>query len=256
VALDLLERAARGVAFDLVLMDVQMPDIDGLAATVTIRQRERERSPDSRIPIIAMTAHAMTGDRERCLSAGMDDYLSKPIKPIDLVAAVERIAAERSPRFRAAAGRTSAARRKAAPKGLPDEPGPPGDGVVFDVAHARGRLGGDRRLLRELITIFRADAPALMNRIRKAATAGNAEALRRAAHALKGALGTLDAPRAYRAAIRVEDNARSGNPSDARALVDALSAELALLGKALAASSRRPIRKTARARKPGRRSEK
>ena len=231
-----------------------MPDIDGLAATVTIRQREHERSPDRRIPIIAMTAHAMVGDRERCLSAGMDDYLSKPIRPTELIAAVERIAAERSSRPAAGAGQDAKTSRSKASKGPLEQPARHAEGVVFDVAHARARLGGDRRLLRELITIFRADAPALLERIRKAATSKDAEALRRAAHALKGALGTLDAPRAYQAAIGVEEAARSGDLSKARARIDALSEELALLRKAFAASMARPTRKTARARKPRRRS--
>jgi CheY-like chemotaxis protein len=89
-ALEALERAGEH-AFDLLLMDVQMPDIDGLAATATIRQRER--ASGTYVPIIAMTAHALKGDRERCLAAGMDDYVSKPLHPDDLVRAVERVAA-------------------------------------------------------------------------------------------------------------------------------------------------------------------
>jgi len=76
-------------AFDLVLMDVQMPEMDGLAATVAIR--DKERSTHTRLPIIAMTANAMTGDKERCLAAGMDDYVSKPLKTAELLAALERV---------------------------------------------------------------------------------------------------------------------------------------------------------------------
>ena len=79
--------------FDVVLMDVQMPELDGLSATVLIRQRER--SAGGHIPIVAMTAHAMSGDRERCLASGMDDYISKPLHPHELVEAVERAVGSR-----------------------------------------------------------------------------------------------------------------------------------------------------------------
>jgi CheY-like chemotaxis protein len=147
LALDLLESAGAG-GFDLILMDVQMPDIDGLAATVTIRQRERERSPNTRIPIIAMTAHAMTGDRERCLSAGMDDYLSKPIRPIDIVAEVERIAAAGSPGVPATAGRASGA-----------QPPSSADNIVSDVVRATTGWAAIATAAR-LIAIFRADTGA------------------------------------------------------------------------------------------------
>jgi two-component system sensor histidine kinase/response regulator len=81
--------AWRGQFFDVILMDVQMPEMDGLAATEAIR--EEEKSVGKHIPIIAMTAHAMVGDRERCLAAGMDDYVSKPINVKDLFGAIERV---------------------------------------------------------------------------------------------------------------------------------------------------------------------
>jgi len=82
-AIDALE----GGDFDVVLMDVQMPELDGLEAT----RRIRARWPDRRLAIVAMTANAMAGDREACLAAGMDDYISKPIRPADLTAALERV---------------------------------------------------------------------------------------------------------------------------------------------------------------------
>jgi two-component system, sensor histidine kinase and response regulator len=81
--------AWRKQSFDLILMDVQMPEMDGFEATAVIRQNEQGSS--RHIPIIAMTAHALVGDRERCLSAGMDDYVSKPINNIFLFEAIERL---------------------------------------------------------------------------------------------------------------------------------------------------------------------
>jgi CheY-like chemotaxis protein len=79
--------------FDLILMDVQMPEMDGFEATVTIRKKEKKTR--SHIPIIAMTAHAMKGDRERCLDAGMDDYVAKPLKPEELMKTIERAMSKR-----------------------------------------------------------------------------------------------------------------------------------------------------------------
>jgi len=214
--------------FDVVLMDVQMPELDGLSATVLIRQRER--TTGTHIPILAMTAHAMTGDRERCVEAGMDAYVSKPLHPHELIEAVER------------AVRPPHANARIAPKDVP----PPD--VVFDLAHARARLGEDQQLLREIIAIFRAEAPALAASIEKAVASGDLEAVRLAAHALKGALGTLGAPRAFAAAARLEDAARESDRSRVAPAVAALQQEMIALHRALAPARQRrtATRKVAR----------
>jgi CheY-like chemotaxis protein len=209
--------------FDVVLMDVQMPELDGLSATVIIRQRERAAGQNQHVPIIAMTAHAMSGDRERCLASGMDDYISKPLHPQDLANAVERTkTADSAPRS--------------------SEPADASGPAVFDRAAAQVRLGGDARLLRELIALYRVESPSLRRAVRKAAAAGNADELRRAAHALKGALGTLGATRAFDAAAALEQAARSESTGSSE--VDRLEREMIALDRALAPARSRPkIRK-------------
>jgi len=242
-ALDALARRD-APPFDLVLMDVQMPEMDGLAATVAIRQLEKSGG-GRRVPIVAMTAHALAGDRERCLSAGMDDYVSKPLRPVELLEVVERIGAQLGPAdpLQTASGST------AAPSAEAGDP-------VFNPDRALSRLDGDRRLLREIIAIIRADAPKSLAKIRKAALAGDADALWRAAHTLKGSLGTIDAPRASGAAEELEHAARAGRVADCAALVETVAREMTALQHALStrptprarAGSRQDRRPAARSR--------
>jgi two-component system sensor histidine kinase/response regulator len=151
--------------------------MDGLDATAAIRAREK--SAGGHIPIVAMTAHAMEGDRDRCLKAGMDGYVTKPVEADRLVESVE-----------SAAG-------------------------VFDPNVAAARLGGDRGLLRDLLKIFLADCPAMVSSIRKALDASDATALRHAAHALKGSVANFAAPRPFDAARRLERMGIDGDLSDA-----------------------------------------
>jgi two-component system, sensor histidine kinase and response regulator len=216
IALDMIEKAP--AAYDVVLMDVQMPVLDGLAATITIRQRER--ASGHRLPIVAMTAHAMKGDRERCLASGMDEYLAKPVNPDALIAVVERTAG-----IAAEDGRVAPRTREPAP--------PAGPAVVFDAALTRARLGGDAALLRRLIRVFRADAPARLEEIRRAVAARDSEALRLAAHALKGAAAALGAEEAAAATRELERLARAGDLDAARPAWHEVRAAMRRLDRAL-----------------------
>jgi HPt (histidine-containing phosphotransfer) domain-containing protein len=150
----------------------------GIDATIAIRQRER--TTGGHVRIVAMTAHAMSGDRDRCMAAGMDGYLSKPIDPHKLFAAVEEGAEGSMP--------TTAA---AAP-------------VAFDEDGLRQRLGGDDELMTDVIRLFLEDLPARLAEIRAAVNGRNAEALRAAAHTLKGSAGNLSAGGLFEAARVLE----------------------------------------------------
>jgi signal transduction histidine kinase/DNA-binding response OmpR family regulator/HPt (histidine-containing phosphotransfer) domain-containing protein len=154
--------AIAAATFDVVLMDVQMPEMDGFEATSAIRAQEAVTGGHLRI--IAMTAHAMTGDRDRCLRAGMDGYVSKPLDPRLLCAVVEQ-----------------------------EEIAPSSGAPAFERASALERLGGDPVLLSEIIQLFLEDCPIRVAAIRAAIDVRDADALCREAHALKGAAGNLSA---------------------------------------------------------------
>ena len=221
LALDVFDRRASRGGFDVVLMDVQMPEMDGFSATAAIR--EREKSVGSHTPIVAMTAHAMKGDREKCLASGMDAYLSKPIRAADLVALVER------------AGRSEEAPKPGRRKPEREaEHGKP----VFDEEAALSRLGGDRRLLGELAQIFLADAPMLIGAVRKALDSRDTEAVWRAAHALKNSVGTIGAARAFDAAERLEALGREGDLRRCEQISGELEAEIRRAEKALGSVAR------------------
>jgi two-component system sensor histidine kinase/response regulator len=164
--------------FDLVLMDLQMPVMGGLDATAAIRLREHDTGQHVRI--VAMTAHAMKSDRERCLAAGMDGYLSKPIDPPMLFAVVEQESDGQD-------GQTAIV----AP-------------VTFDEGALRARLSGDDELITDVIRVFLEDLPMRLAAIKDAVTARNADALRTAAHALKGAAANLSAGGLFEAAHALE----------------------------------------------------
>ena len=180
--------------YDVILMDVQMPEMDGFETTRRIR--DRESGTDQHIPIIAMTAHAMTGDRERCLAVGMDDYLSKPVQQKELLRVLNEIAGSRSQDIR--------------------EPAPaPFSATAFDREAAMERLGGDAELFVEVAQLFVADAPKMLDELRQSIAAADAAGVRLRAHGLKGAAGYLAASATVEAAQILERDAASGDLSRA-----------------------------------------
>jgi PAS domain S-box-containing protein len=177
-------------AFDAVLMDVQMPEMDGFEATAAIRAREAATGVHT--PIVAMTAHALKGDRERCLEAGMDAYLSKPIRAEQLFAVLERLLPE-----------------SIGGEARPDEEASPPIG--FDLATALGRVDGDLELLRELAGLFLGECPQRMAEIRRAIDERDGPGLQQAAHYLKGSVGNFGARQAFEAAGRLVRDGRDRN---------------------------------------------
>jgi CheY-like chemotaxis protein len=198
------------IPFDLVLMDVQMPEMDGFEATARIRQAEAGTS--RRLPIVALTAHALKGDREKCLAAGMDAYLAKPVQAAELAGVIDSLVGEEPVKREAA--------REAAP--------------AFDRASALAQLDGDEALLAEVAELFLSDCPRRLETIRTALAGGDGATLTQAAHALKGAVRYLGATEAAEAAQRLELTATEGNLAAAAETLRALEREIDRLTPALA----------------------
>jgi CheY-like chemotaxis protein len=189
-------------AFDLILMDVQMPVMDGFEATAAIRAQERVTG--GHIPIIAMTANAMQGDRERCLEAGMDSYVAKPIRARDLYQAVEDTVLMPSEPPGQSTEAETATRPEAEPEAETDR------APLLDWAAAIAQLDGDEALLQEMAPLFLKECPKLMTRIRSAMMQGDMAELRRAAHTLKSSADVFAAKPLGDAALRLETMGRNG----------------------------------------------
>jgi two-component system sensor histidine kinase/response regulator len=215
-------------SYDVVIMDLQMPELGGLEATQEIRKHEA--TSGRHVPIVALTAHAMQGDRERCLKAGMDDYLPKPIDPNLLIATVEGF--DDPTRSGIAEIETPGAPEASAP-------------VTLEEAAALRRAGGDRSLLKQVIALYRADAPVTVRKIARAIRGGDAEMLRTSAHALKGSVATVGGVAAREAAAVLEDIGRSGTVTGAEPALGKLRAELIRLEVAFASARLTPVAKNA-----------
>ena len=204
-ALDALGQSS----FDMVLMDVQMPEMDGFEATAAIRANEQ--STGAHIPLIAITAHAMRGDRERCLSAGFDGYVSKPVQFKELFDTIDRLTP----------ADLGTKRRTPIPGGAaPDAAAE--TSTAFDERVALERTGGDRDLLKELITVFLHEIPSWMQTLRGALDRRDAPALRATAHAVKGAVDSCGASSAFDAAMLLERIGADGNLAGAPAALAVL----------------------------------
>jgi PAS domain S-box-containing protein len=242
--------AFRTMPFDLILMDCQMPQMDGYEATRAIR--EAEKATGRHIPIVAATANAMRGDREKCLAAGMDEYLSKPVKMDELKTMLERWISRKPA---ASAGSTDARRGRATSGGeahadrSPASASRPGSGkkkgkrmdpldpeVFGQLKQADGGSGG---FLGALIDKFLEEAPARLKILSESADRGDKEAVVKAAHSLKGSSGTLGAKGLSEMCAGLEECGKAGRMSEVGMRLSAIQEEFDRVRKALDVERRR-----------------
>jgi CheY-like chemotaxis protein/HPt (histidine-containing phosphotransfer) domain-containing protein len=202
-----VEHAAKET-FDVILMDVQMPEMGGLEATAAIR--EQETGTGRHLPIVALTARAMAGDREQCLAAGMDAYVSKPVRAAELFAAIDAVVS-------------------GAPATPPAESPADTPSRSVDVSALITGFGGRADLVTDVIDVFLTDAPAMLTRMRRAADIGDVGELAAAAHALKGSAGLFTQGEPYERARALELRARSGDGSNAITACDEIEASVSRL---------------------------
>ena len=223
-ALDALDRGA----FDVCLMDLQMPEMDGFEAAAALRAREEGGA--RHVPLVAVTAYAMKGDRERCLAAGFDGYVSKPIEVTALFDAIHEVVPgidlDDAPARASVA--PEAARRSA----------PPAPVATIDHEAALAHTGGDPVLLAELAGIFLAEEPRWLDELAEAIAAGDAARLRRVAHTIKGGVDHCGAASAREHALVLERIGQSGELGRAAVALEALRDELARIRPALEALAR------------------
>ena len=194
-------------AFDLILMDVQMPGMDGFKATEAIRVKEK--GSGQHLPILAMTANAMRGDREKCLEAGMDGYVSKPIMGEELFQEIDRLLPARPDGEKMGKVRS--------------------DGNLIDMKKLLAHLDGNSQLLGELATLFIQEYPKMLAHIREAIGENDGAELQRAAHQMKGAVGIFRHDSSVRMAERLESFGGSRDFAGAAKELELLEEQLEIL---------------------------
>ena len=217
-------KSLESLPYDLVLMDVQMPEMDGLEATRHIRD-PRSAVLQHGIPIIAMTAHALQGDREECLAAGMDDYVTKPVSPQSLAEALDRWL-PREDTARPAHAPTGP--EAAAPAAAGDHEAP-----VFDRAGMLARLMGDEDLARTVVNGFLEDVPRQIEALRSYLGAGDVAGAFRQAHTMKGASANVGGEALRAAALEMEKAGRAGDLEAVAARLPDIESQFARLKEAM-----------------------
>jgi PAS domain S-box-containing protein len=210
-ALVALEESADPI--DLLLIDIQMPEMGGFETTAVIREAEKETA--KHLPIIALTAHVKKEDRERCLAAGVDSYLTKPVRTQELIRTVEELAPPETVEVNAE-GRGSKKQ-------------------IIDEDALLERVDGDTQLLKQMVNLFLADCPKWQTEMKGAIETGDAERLTAAAHTLSGSVANFEAKKVVAVARKLETMAREGDLADASKAYAALDEEMEHLKKALAA---------------------
>ena len=221
--------ALRSIPYDLVLMDVQMPEMDGYEATRAIRDPQT-RLPNPAVPIIAMTANAMQGDRNTCLEAGMDDYVAKPIAPRALADALSKwLPKDADPAPPTPPPPASPASPPPPAPPLPD----PSDLPVWDEAGMLERMMGDQDLAHTIADVFLTDMPRQLDALDAALQTADPPAVRLLAHTVKGVASNVGGERLRAVAQQMESSAKSGNVPAAAARMPHLRAEFQTLAQAI-----------------------
>jgi CheY-like chemotaxis protein len=233
-ALDALDKKP----YDLIFMDVMMPEMDGLEATCAIRERQKDGvahpNYQSRIIIVAMTAQAMQGDREKCLAAGMDDYLAKPVLPKDVRAIVERWGSQATPAAPAAPA-TKADVPAPAPASKADAPAPAVEEPPVEMDILNDLTDGNADSIRELVDLFFKQTTQQLEQLEAAVRANKAEDVRRVAHSCAGASATLGMTRFVPLLRKLERQGASGTLTTATQVYEDTAREFKLIQHFLAA---------------------